>query len=299
MYYTIHYTYSNKVVGILIEIYLLEALKAFHDTGTLSAAAEQLHLAEPSVSRAMKKLERILEVSLFDRGKNKIVLNETGKLAVEYATRILKEEEIMVKQIRLFDKSLHSISLGSCAPGPIMELLPLMTGIFSDRSITSDSKTEEQLVDGLHRGEYDLILLNKPIMTDEYYCTLYGTEQLYLSVNPIHPVATKKTVTFSEMDGQRFIMFNKVGFWENIVKVKMPNSKFYKQEDLDAVSELASKSNLPSFSTDITQRVIPSRRNGRVNIPFSDPEAFAQYYLICKKNKKKNYLDLFERLSNA
>ena len=262
MYYTIRYTHRNKLVGILIEIYLLEALKAFHDTGTLSATAEQLHLAEPSVSRAMKKLERILEVSLFD-------------------------------------KSLHSISLGSCTPGPIMELLPLMTGIFSDRSITSDTKTEEQLVDGLHRGEYDLILLNRPIMTDEYYCTLYGTEQLYLSVNPIHPVATKKTVTFSEMDGQGFIMFAKVGFWEDIVKGKMPNSKFYKQEDLDAVSELASASNLPSFSTDITQRVIPSRRNGRVNIPFLDPEAFAQYYLICKKNKKKNYLDLFERLSNA
>ena len=54
---------------VMIEIYLLEALRAFSDTRTLSAASERLHLAEPSVSRAMKKLEEVLGVSLFDWGK--------------------------------------------------------------------------------------------------------------------------------------------------------------------------------------------------------------------------------------
>lgn len=39
----------------MIEIYLLEQLKAFHDCGTLSAASEQLHLSQPALSRSMKK----------------------------------------------------------------------------------------------------------------------------------------------------------------------------------------------------------------------------------------------------
>ena len=280
----------------MIEIYLLEALKAFSDTGTLSAASERLHLAEPSVSRAMKKLEGILGVSLFDRGKNKIELNETGKLASEYAARILNDEESMIRHIRSYDKSLHTISIGSCAPGPIMELLPVMTGIFSDKAVASDTNTEKNLIEGLGSGNYDLILLTRPLMEEVFYCALYGTEQLYLSVNPVHPAASEKTITFSKMDGQNFIMYAKVGFWEDVVKEKMPNSKFYKQEDLDAVGDLAAASDLPSFSTDITQRVMASRRNGRINIPFSDPEAFAQYYLICKTEDKKKYSRLYHHV---
>ena len=280
----------------MIEIYLLEALKAFSDTGTLSAASERLHLAEPSVSRAMKKLERILGVSLFDRGKNKIELNETGKLAAEYAERILNDENSMIRHIRAYDKSLHTISIGAIAPGPIMELLPVMTGIFSDKAVTSDMNTEENLIEGLVSGNYNLILLTRPLMEEGFNCALYGTEQLYLSVNPVHPAASQKNITFSKMDGQNFIMYAKVGFWEDIVIEKMPNSKFYKQEDLDAVGDLAAASDLPSFSTDITQRVMASRRNGRINIPFSDPEAFVQYYLICRKQDKQKYRSLFRAI---
>jgi DNA-binding transcriptional LysR family regulator len=44
----------------MIEIYLLEQLKALYEYGTLSATAERLHVAQPSVSRAMKKLEEQL-----------------------------------------------------------------------------------------------------------------------------------------------------------------------------------------------------------------------------------------------
>ena len=281
---------------MVIEIYLLEALKAFYDTGTLSAASERLHLAEPSVSRAMKKLEGILGVTLFDRGKNRIELNETGKLAAEYAARILNDEDAMVRHIRAFDRSLHGLSVGAIAPGPVMELLPLVTGTFTDKSVTSEMDTEEKLINGLDTGEYNLILLSRPLMEETYHSVLYGTEQLYLSVSPLHPAAAQKSITFSAMDGQKFIMYAKVGFWENIVTEKMPNAVFYKQENLDAVGDLAAASDLPSFSTDITQRVMASRRSGRINIPFSDPEAFVQYYLVCKKEDKKKYERLFDAI---
>lgn len=69
----------------MIEIYLLEQLSAFYEYGTLSAAAEHLNLAQPSLSRSMQKLESILGVTLFDRQKNRIVLNQTGILAAGHA----------------------------------------------------------------------------------------------------------------------------------------------------------------------------------------------------------------------
>ena len=50
----------------MIEMYLLEQLDALAKYGTLSAASEQLHITQPSMSRAMKKLEDLVGVELFE-----------------------------------------------------------------------------------------------------------------------------------------------------------------------------------------------------------------------------------------
>ena len=69
----------------MIEIYLLEQLDAFARHGTLSAAAQALHTSQPSMTRAMQKLEDELGVALFIRSKNHLALNETGRRAAQYA----------------------------------------------------------------------------------------------------------------------------------------------------------------------------------------------------------------------
>lgn len=276
----------------MIEIYLLEQLCAFKEYGTLSEAAEHLNIAQPSVSRAMKKLEDELGVALFERQKNKIVLNQTGLLAAEYAKRILDEEKNMEAQIKAFDRSLHTVNIGSIAPGPLMVLLPRLTALFANKVVSSDIETEETLIQKLNNNDYSFIILNRTLDDEKYICKEYMTEQLYISVNHFHPIATQKSVTFEEADGQNFIMYSQVGFWENVVKEQMPSSNFYKQENLEAVGELAANSDLPSFSTDITQKILPSRRSGRINVPFSNPEAKANYYLICLSENKRMIKDL-------
>lgn len=65
------------------EIYQLRQLAAFAEYGTLSEAAEKLYLSQPALSRNMRKLEEDIGVPLFIRSKNKLELNENGKLAAE------------------------------------------------------------------------------------------------------------------------------------------------------------------------------------------------------------------------
>ncbi len=273
----------------MIEIYLLEHLLAVSECGTLSDAAEKLNIAQPSVSRAMKKLESELGVKLFERTKNKITLNETGKLAAEYARRIIETEKEMQRHIAEFEKQRNTISIGSIAPGPLMILLPSLAGSASEYTIATQISDETDLMGGLSDSRYNLLIMNRPIENNDVICKKYISEHLYITVNHFHPAAVQKEITFSEMNGQNFIMYAKVGFWEDIVKSEMPDSKFYKQDDMDAVGELSCSSNLPSFSTDITQSVIQSRNNGRINIPLTDKKAYTQYYLVYMKNDKKKF----------
>ncbi len=66
----------------------------------------------------MQKLEEELEVTFFNRTKNKITLNETGLFAVSLAKRILEDTKDMNKQLVDFDRKLHTFAIGSCAPAP-------------------------------------------------------------------------------------------------------------------------------------------------------------------------------------
>ena len=70
------------------EMRLLEILSAFAEEGTQTAAAEKLHISQPTLSSSMRKLEEEIGAPLFERTKNRMVLNENGQAAAEYAEQI-------------------------------------------------------------------------------------------------------------------------------------------------------------------------------------------------------------------
>lgn len=273
----------------MIEIYLLEQLDAFATYGTLSEAAEKLYMTQPTLSRSMQKLEDYFGFPLFDRDKKRLSLNPAGKLAADYARRILEDERAMERHVKSYNKSLHTLHIGSIAPGPLMVLLPRTTALFPDTTIASSIDTEETVLKGLLSDEYGIIITTRPIDNDALISQKYISEHLNVSLNLMHPAANKKTVSFSEMNGQNFLMFSQVGIWEDIVKSEMPNSLFYKQESFEALAEITKYSELPSFSTDITLAQPNSSSGNRVHIPFSDSSATMTYYLVCKKECLNKY----------
>lgn len=67
--------------------------------GTISAAARSLHVAQPSLSRQMKKLEEELGVPLFERGNRKITLTEEGMVLRKRAEEMVRLEQITKDEI--------------------------------------------------------------------------------------------------------------------------------------------------------------------------------------------------------
>jgi LysR family transcriptional regulator, nitrogen assimilation regulatory protein len=69
----------------------LHALMAIAETGSVTRAAEVLHIVQPAVSRQVKLLEEELGVMLFDRERHGMVLTPSGRRFVERARRALDE----------------------------------------------------------------------------------------------------------------------------------------------------------------------------------------------------------------
>lgn len=270
----------------MIEIYLLEQLLAFHKYGTLSAASEKLHLAQPSLSRSMQKLESILDVKLFNRQKNRITLNENGILAAEYAARIIEMERDMTERIRAFDRSRNTITIASCAPAPLFILPTVLSQTYSEMTIASAIKNEEKLIRGLLDDTYQIIVLTHPLEDDTYYNQQWRDEHLYITLPPAHPLSVRKGLYLHEMNGQSMLLYSQIGFWYDLCTAKMPDSHFLIQNEYQSLEELILASALPAFTTDIVRRDDIDKKN-RVAIPVLDPEANVTFHCICKQSEKQ------------
>ena len=73
---------------------------AFADTGTLSKVAEAFPYFHPISHPFYEKHRRRIWCFLFHRTKNRIELNETGKVAVECARKLLEEADHAVQRVK-------------------------------------------------------------------------------------------------------------------------------------------------------------------------------------------------------
>lgn len=273
----------------MLETNQLSQLITVADTKTLSKSAEILHISQPALTRSIQKLESELNVTLFDRQKNKITLNKTGELAVSHARRILADVEQMTQSIQAFERSLHTISIGSCAPAPIVELLYYLTEKFATMTFSSETVNPDSLVLGLKNNTYQIIITNSPVKDSEICCREFCREQLFLTIPPAHPLATKKDGIFAdELAGETMLLFKEIGIWESFIKAKMSQTDFIIQDRDDAFNALIRASALPAFATNLTLKR-NDRRQNRIIIPFLDDEAKMTFY-CSTLNKNKIYL---------
>lgn len=74
----------------------LRHLRCFLETarlGSLSAAADTLHVSQPAASKTICELEEILDIELFDRSTRRLVLTSAGRLFQNHAGTGIQELE--------------------------------------------------------------------------------------------------------------------------------------------------------------------------------------------------------------
>lgn len=279
----------------MIGLYELRQFVAFAETGTLSGAAEVLHLSQPALSRNMRKLEDDLGLTLFERKKNRLELNENGEHVLELAKKLLYEADSFVAKARDFDRRNRTITLGICAPAPIWRLAPLITNIFPHMSLQTEMDQDARLLTDLLNNVYQLVVTHVRPDGGPYFWKECMKETLLFSLPKGHRYARRKSLSFSEMNGENMLLMPDIGFWDFVTTDKMPDSRFLTQSDRFSFNELVQASSLPAFTSDLAEKYteVPS---SRVNIPISDEDSSVTYYLVCREEKKKAFAPLFAAL---
>ena len=282
----------------MIDISLLEQFFTFAEFGTLSAAAEKLHTSQPALTRAMKKLEEDLAVSLFIRSKNQLKLNETGLRAAEYARDVLDADRDFEAKVKAYERSLKTISIGFCAPVPQTVLTPILNTIFEGMTISADMTDDIQFVNRLKLHEYHLAVLHEDPKDEDIYVKKCGHEDLFISLMPGDPLAFYPEIHLSDLDGRSILLLTRIGFWMNFHNNKTPNTNYLLQMDSNSFYELSQNSDYPSFSSSYYlsrgQKI-----EGKVTVSLADPECHTDYYLACLASEKEKYKTLFDRVNET
>ena len=264
---------------------LWKILVTFKSCKTLSATAERLFVSQPSISSSMKMLEKELGVQLFDRSKNKIVLNEVGLEAAQLAEDYLKREDFMVHQIQEKAWQMRTLTVASYIFNLRKDLVSRLSVLFPERNIIS-----EQLPLGLLQGRFDYIITEYEIDEPNVCCVPYVTDKLWIRLNKNDPLAHKRSIDINDLKNEKILLWAQSGFWASYIRKQYGQivqliTVSGEQEYYDLIDAF----DIRAFILDTTLSSAPNRQNRHIYVPLSDPAAQKTFYLCCQ-TKNERYI---------
>lgn len=182
----------------------LEYFVALADTGSFKSAAEHCGVSQPSLSIQLANLEKRFGQVLVERSRPGVILTPAGREVLERARGILAATQNLVDHFEASRSGLSGkIRFGASATlGPYLlpHVIARLHARHPDLSLYIREGTPDVLVQGLGRGDFDLILVQLPVRGDFETIRLFR-EPLELVVARDHPFATQGRVPRSALKG--------------------------------------------------------------------------------------------------
>lgn len=193
-----------------MEFRLLRTFRVVAEQLHFTRAAEQLNMAQSSVSAQILSLEETLGVKLFDRIGRKVLLTDAGLKLMDYARKI----EGMTEEIRA------EIGGGTNSRGTLRIRIPetvasvympeIVEGFLirnPEVTLTLINCSDTRLREELNSGRIDLaFLITDSFQMRDVNVQMLKTENLVLVSSPSHPLAGFRNITYADLDGQTVLL---------------------------------------------------------------------------------------------
>jgi len=198
------------------------AVQIYHEKN-FSRAAEKLHIAQPSLSQQLAKLEKELGVPLFHRTTNAVEPTYAGEVFVQKAQHILD----LVEQLKSEMNDISNLRKGRLVVGTLpitgSHILPLVLPEFARRhpgiEIALVEDTSANLEQFTSSGAVDFSLLTLPIKEPTLDYRPFATEGIALAVPRTHPLAdAPEPIPVRTLADESFIVLKKGQGFRQIVQ---------------------------------------------------------------------------------
>ena len=196
--------------GMPVEIRWLEAFVAVAEELHFGRAASRLGMAQSPLSQTVRRLERELDTSLFDRSTRSVALTPAGRALLPHVYRAFDELELGRQATRASDGVVHgTLSIGFSGALNHHTLSPLTRAVRSrypevTLSLTGRVMTREG-VEQVERGGLDLAFVGLPIEASPVRTRLVAQEPLGAVLPVDHRLAKEPVLDLADLAGEPFV----------------------------------------------------------------------------------------------
>lgn len=182
-----------------------------------SRAAEKLHIAQPSLSQQLSKLEKELGVLLFKRSTNSVELTYAGSVFVDKAQQIVD----MADQLRREMEDIADMRKGRLVVGSLPmtgahvlpQVLPAFREAYPEIEIVLIEESTKRLEQLTASGGTDVSLLSLPLVEPSLAYIPVIEEEICLAVPPDHPLSRPElksiAIPVSQLQEESFVLLKK------------------------------------------------------------------------------------------
>lgn len=268
----------------------LQYFKIIAETGSLTKAAERLHISQPAMSAMLKKFEEELNVELFDRTPNRINLNETGEAALIHVNNILRDIEQMKADVLSLSQKKLSLSIGFCDPGVRWYCVPRFSLEYPEITVNDELYESPDSAERLLERTYDITVTPNKIQNSKIQSIPFLSDRVFLSVPLDSKLADRESIYLEEIPAQALLVPQIGGYFisqmEKIILDKNPKVALVKNE-FNITQHLIRTTN---FLATVSTLSIELRNDGahRTLVPVNNPELNVIYHIsFLKSNKQK------------
>jgi LysR family hydrogen peroxide-inducible transcriptional activator len=197
-----------------MELHQLRYFVAVAELGHFTRAAERCHVAQPSLSQQIGKLEQELRQPLFERLGRLVRLTDAGRTLYDQAVSILAAVERAKRQVSdAGDEPAGTVAVGAIPTVAPFLLPPLVSAFRCDcpgsRVILFEDLTAH-VIDDCLRGELDVGVLALPITDSRLHVEPLFDEELLLVLPAGHALTKKRRLTVRDLEGEAFILLSEM-----------------------------------------------------------------------------------------
>jgi DNA-binding transcriptional LysR family regulator len=180
---------------------------------SFTKAATRANVAQPALSRQIRKLEDELGTALVDRTSRRVQLTAAGQRLVAHATQILDDvENARAEILQITDLSTGRLAIGTTqTPGPlnVARLLSDFHAQHPGIELTVREELSVVIADRLRSDELDLGLVSEIPEPARHGLDMQriASEPLVVALPPGHPLAADAEVDFAALGDESFILF--------------------------------------------------------------------------------------------
>ncbi|MGQ7747771.1 LysR family transcriptional regulator [Streptomyces sp. WC2508] len=194
-----------------MELRVLRYFLAVAEADSVTAAARQVHIAQPSLSRQLSALEKDLGVSLFTRRPGSLTLNAAGRRFRPIAQDLVRRAEQAAETMSAVGQGEQAALTVVTAPSTVAYLLaPFMAGGGSAGPTLRDAIQEDpsRVFDTLARSDADLGISTSPAPAPLESAFL-GRTPVIAQVPAGHPWAGRPTIDLAELVTEPLILMTR------------------------------------------------------------------------------------------